>query len=115
MALTDGTLNLMGVYLGTLATHASLHTASPGTTGTNASAAARQPITWSVDSDGDLTITGTLAFTGGTASGPVTHVGLWSASTGGTFRGSYALTGDSTFNASGAYNVTALSIDGTAS
>ena len=114
MALTDATLNSLGNSLAGLATHLSLHSANPGTTGTNETTAARVAVTWTVDSDGDLT-SGTKAFTGGAASGPVTHVGLWSASSGGTFRGSFALTGDNTFNSAGEYTVTQVTINGTSS
>ena len=115
MALTDATLQSLANSLDTLVSHASLHTADPGTTGANESTAGRQAITFNVDADGDLTLASTLAFTGGAASGACTHVGLWSASSGGTFRGGFALTGDTTFNAAGEYNVTALTINGTSS
>lgn len=114
MALTDATLNLLGTSLAALCTHAALHTADPGTTGTSPSAAARQPIAFNVDADGDLTLTVTENFTGGASSGPCTHVGLWSAITSGTFRGGFALTGDQTFNAAGEYNVTGITINLTA-
>jgi len=113
MPLTDTTLNLMGTYLTTLGGWLQLHTADPGTTGINQSAAARQACTFTVDADGDLTLDGTENFTGGAASGACTHVGLWSASTAGTFRGGFALTGDQTFNAAGEYSVTGLTITGT--
>ncbi|MCA1984791.1 phage tail fiber protein [Nocardioides nematodiphilus] len=115
MALTDGTLNLMGTYLAGLCGYASIHTANPGTTGASESTAARKAVTFSVDADGDLTLSATVNFTGGAASGPATYVGLWSAATGGTFRGGYALTGDQAFNAAGQYNLTSLTINGTAS
>lgn len=115
MALTDATLNALGTDLAALIPYASLHTADPGTTGANESSAARQATSFTVDADGDLTLDSTLAFTGGAASGAVTHVGLWSASTAGTFRGGFALSGDTTFNAAGEYNVTALTINGTSS
>lgn len=122
MALTDGTLNSLGGNLKSLLAWASLHSADPGTTGTNEIAAAgRKDLTdagsvdWSVDADGDLTLTGTLAFTGMTGSQAVTHIGFWSASSAGTFRGSFALTGDSTANAAGEYNVTGVTITGTSS
>ena len=107
MALLDATLNLLGNDLAGYITHFSLHTADPGATGANESTAARVAATWSVDADGDLTDTA-IAFTGGAPSGPVTHVGYWSAATGGTFRGSRAVTGDATFNASGEYTVTSV-------
>lgn len=115
MPLTDATLNSLGTTLAGLCTHASLHTADPGATGANASAAARKAVTFSVDADGDLTLTGTVAFTGGTANGACTHVGLWSALTAGTFRGGFALTGDLTFNSAGEYTLTGLTINGTSS
>lgn len=111
MPLTDATLNLLGTELSTLCTHASLHTADPGTTGANPSAAARQPVTFNVDADGDLTLSTTENFTGGASSGPCTHVGLWNALTSGTFRGGFALTGDQTFNAAGEYDLTGLTIN----
>lgn len=113
MPFTDATLNLVGTYLAGLCTHASLHTANPGTTGTNESSAARQAVAFNVDADGDLTLTVTENFTGGAANGPCTYVGLWSASSGGTFRGGFALSGDQVFNANGEYNLTALTITGT--
>ena len=113
MPLTDATLQSMGNHLASLITHLAIHTADPGTNGANPSAAARQPVTWNVDSDGDLTISATINFTGGAANGPATHVGGWSALTAGTFRGGWALTGDQTFNAAGQYSVTALTINGT--
>lgn len=113
MALTDGTLQSLGNSLAGLITHISLHTADPGTTGTNESAAARKAVSWNVDADGDLTLTAQQTFTGGASNGSVTHVGFWSASTGGTFRGSLALTGDTTFNSAGEYTVTAVTINGT--
>jgi hypothetical protein len=116
MALTDAALDIMATALKTNATHASLHSANPGTTGTNATAAARQPIAWDGPTNGgDLSLTGTEAFTGGAASGAVTHVGLWTALTGGTFLGGFALTGDQAFNAAGEYTLTEVNITGTAS
>jgi hypothetical protein len=115
MALTDGTLQALGNHLASLCPYASLHSADPGSTGTNATTAARQAVSFNVDGDGDLTLTSTVSFTGGAASGAVTHVGLWSASTGGTFRGGFALSGDTTFNGAGEYNLTGLTINATAS
>ena len=112
MALTDGTLNLMGTYLTTLATHLSLHSADPGTSGTSP-VGTRVAASWSVDADGDLTLSAQAPFTGLTANQAVSHVGLWSASSGGTFRGGFALTGDTTANSSGEYNVTQITINGT--
>lgn len=50
-----------------------------------------------------------LAFTGA-AGADASHFGVWSALTGGTFRGAASLVGDQTFNASGDYNVTAVTL-----
>ncbi len=85
-----------------------LHTADPGATGTSPSAAARVAAGWTSASNGQIT-SSNKSFTGGAASGACTHLGYWSASTGGTFGGSRALTGDQTFNASGQYTVTSVS------
>jgi hypothetical protein len=115
MPLTDAALDVMANALKSAATHASLHSANPGTNGANETSAARQAIAWDgPTSGGDLSLTGTEAFTGGAASGAVTHVGLWSAASGGTFYGGFALTGDQTFNAAGEYTLTEITITGTA-
>lgn len=121
MALNDSTLNLLGVELDSLITHAELHTGDPGAAGTaNQTTSARQAVSLSVDADGDLTLDSTVSFTGGAASGACTYVSLWGGAGAdtkgtGTFRGSFALTGDQTFNAAGEYDLTALTITGTAS
>jgi hypothetical protein len=114
MALVDAALNAMANHLASIATHASLHTADPGATGTNESTAARQPIAWDAAVNGDISLTATENFTGGAASGPCTYVGLWSAVSGGTFYGSFALTGDQTFNAAGEYELEDVTINGSA-
>jgi len=54
-----------------------------------------------------------LAFTG-TPAASVTNVLLFSASTAGTFYGNQALTGDSAYNATGDYQITALTVTATA-
>lgn len=111
--LTDATLNSLGTSLAALITHVSLHSANPGSTGASETTAARLPVSWNVDADGDLTMTSQKDFTGVAANGAVQFVGLWSALTGGTFRGYHALTGDATANAAGAYSVTQVTINGT--
>lgn len=118
--LNDNALNAMANALASLATHLGLHTADPGTTGTNPADSARQPISWDAASGGDISMTGAEDFTGGTASGPCTHVGLWGSAgsgtppTGGTFYGGFALTGDETFNAAGEYRVNDVTVNGAA-
>ncbi len=113
MALTPTTLNELADHLASIGPTLSLHTADPGATGANESSAARQPAGWAAAVNGDITASD-VAFTGGAASGPCTHVGVWDAD-GTTFRGGYALAGDQAFNAAGEYTVTSLTINGSAS
>lgn len=112
MALLDTTLNIGATAIGAAITHVAIHTAAPDGTGSNPATSARVAVTWGTAANGDITATAPLAFTGGAASGPATYVGLWSASTSGTFRGSQALTGDQTFNAAGEYTINTLTING---
>lgn len=82
-----------------------------GATSSDQASAARVQLTSTV-SGGVITATGVpYAFTG-TPNGAATHALFFSASTAGTFYGFDALTGDQTFNASGDYNLTALTITG---
>lgn len=105
MPFFDAGLDLMANAMKAGATHAMLHTALPNSTGSNPTTAARQPITWGATTAGDFAATN-IAFTGGAASGPVTHVSFWSAVTAGTCYGYGVLTGDQTFNAAGEYTLT---------
>lgn len=70
----------------------------------------RQALTWT-DSGSDSVVSGTLSFTG-SASASVDSVGFYSAATGGTSYGSAALSGDTSLNAEGKYDVTSLTITG---
>lgn len=82
-----------------------------GPLSTDQTSAARVQVAMSVAS-GVITATGVpYAFTG-TPSDGATHVLFFSASTGGTFYGFDALSGDQAFNAAGAYSLTALTITG---
>lgn len=98
-------------------THGQLHTAAAGGSGTsNLTTAARVAITWgSTTSNGDFGLASSLSFTGGAASGPVYSITLWTASSGGTFGGEFVLAGDAIFNGAGAYTVTILNHNGSAS
>ena len=103
-AAADGATAIMGF--------ASLHTADPGGTGASevtGGGYARQAVTWDAAAGAVAGLNGTLSFSG-PASGGATHLGLWSAVTGGTWRGSSALTGDQAFNASGEYNITEITL-----
>lgn len=64
---------------------------------------------------GVITATGVPYSFTGTPSDGATHALLFSASTGGTFYGFDALTGDQAFNAEGDYDLTALTITGSSS
>jgi len=111
MALLDALLNIGATAMGNAATHLALHSADPGATGLNPTTAARVAAGWGAPANGDLTISN-KAFTGGAANGSVTHVGFWSAATGGTFYGSQSITGDLTFNSAGEYTITSLAVNG---
>ena len=92
-----------------LAVQVSLHSALPNSSGSNETSAARQTPAWT-NTSGVLTLSATEAFTGGAANGAVQYVGLWD--TGGAhFLGSFQITtGDTTFNASGAYTLDNITI-----
>lgn len=115
MALNDAILNLGNAEMQTQMSHAQIHTAEPDGAGSNEATSAREAISWDAAANGDLIVTTDIAFTGGAGSGPATHIGFWSALTGGTFFGWLALSGDQTFNAAGEYTVTGVTITGTAS
>jgi hypothetical protein len=101
---------LKGTNPTTPLTHASLHTASPGDSGTNevtggTPAYARKAIAYNTASGGtmdDSTNGITFDVPAGTT---VTHVGYWSAVTAGTFLG-YSTQTSETFGAQGTYTVT---------
>lgn len=94
--------------------YVSMHTADPGTTGTSevtggTPAYARKAVAWSTASGGVASISGGVTFDvpGSTT---ITHVGLWSTATGGTYYGSAALSASETYGGQGTYNLTALTI-----
>jgi hypothetical protein len=97
---------------------AQLHTADPGTGGaSNKSSAAMLAPSWTVvNGSGGWNLATPLAFVGGAANGPVTWVSLWSNTTGlGVWYGNFQLTGDLTFDSTGAYTVASLPITGSSS
>lgn len=115
MALNNAALGAAGTTLVTDLAYGQLHSAAAGGSGTsNLCSSARQAITWT-NTNGTLTLTTSLAFTGVAANGAVYSITLWSASTAGTFYGEFVLTGDTTANSSGQYTVTALTLTASAS
>ncbi len=109
MALNQRALNGMADWLAGVAPYLALHSADPGETGLNETTAARVAAGWTPATGGRLVLPN-RTFTGGAPNGPVTHLGFWSAPTGGLFYGSGAFTGDLVFNPNGSYSLTDLSI-----
>jgi len=94
--------------------YASLHTADPGQSGTSevtggSPAYARKAITMGAASNGQIAASTQPVFDvpGGTT---VTHVGFWSAVSGGTFLG-YADVTDESFAGKGTYTLTSSTLD----
>ena len=106
MGLNTNGLNAAANGVAAAATYISAHTADPGTGGANEVAGgtyARQQTTWAAASGGSRT--GSQVSIPIPASTTVTHWGLWSAATAGTFYGSYDMA-DETFSAGGNLLVT---------
>jgi hypothetical protein len=82
-----------------------------GPTSGDQTSAARVQLTSTVAS-GVITATGVPYSFTGTPSAGATHALLFSAASAGTFYGFDELTGDTTFNAEGDYDLTALTITG---
>lgn len=107
MPLNDTSKNLMLNELASAAVYVSLHTGDPGATGlleVTGGSYARQSITWNAAAAGNLDSSNQPVFNV-PASTTVTHVGLWSAITLGTFYGSFDVA-DETFNNAGTYTLT---------
>lgn len=114
MPYTESSKNLMLDALTATITHISLHTADPGTDGSNevsggSPAYARVAVSWEPASGGVAAISNTPTFDvpGSTT---VTHMGFWTSDVGGTFIGGCAVIPE-TFNNQGTYPVTAASLD----
>lgn len=112
MAMNTALLKIGADAMAAAATKLAIHTAAPDATGSNLSTAPKVAATWDT-TNGVMTATN-RSFTGGAASGPATHVGLWSEDEA-TFYGGYPLTGDQSFNAAGQYTLTSLTITPNAS
>lgn len=79
-----------------------------GTSGDQVSTQRLQP-TYGAAAAGVAALSATLSFTG-TGSAAVSHLGVWTAQTAGTFRFAVALAGDTAFNAAGDLDLTAAPI-----
>jgi hypothetical protein len=107
MSFTDATLNAAVEAVTALGDYISAHTADPSTTGANevvGGTYARVQTTWGASSSGDQTGSEVdLNIPGGTT---VTHWGVWSAGSGGTFIGGFQLDSSETFGADGILKLT---------
>jgi hypothetical protein len=114
--LNTAAMQLLATDLQGVLKYGQLHSAPAGSSYTaNLTTAARQPITWiSPDTTGSFSLTYLIIFGGGAANAPVYSVTLWTAASGGICYGELPLTGDTKFNASGVYQVTALDFTGSA-
>ena len=86
----------------------SLHTGAPGTTGANEATGggyARKQTTWATGDASDGVNTGSQVEID-VAAGTYTHVGIWSASTAGTFVDFYDIPTDVVMSAAGKIRVT---------
>lgn len=107
MGFTTATRDEFLNDLDALATHVSLHTADPGSTGASevsGGSYTRQAVTWAAASGGSKTA-GAMTFQipAGTT---ITHFGLWSAASGGTFVGGGALDAAQSYPTGGTYDFT---------
>lgn len=117
MAFSTATKNQMldtlrGISPTLSATHVSLHTADPGTTGANevvGGAYARKAVTWNSASGGSLDDSSVAAFDV-PASTTITHFGLWTASAAGTFVAGGALSAAEAYGVAGTYTFSDLDL-----
>lgn len=107
MGFTDATLNAAIEAVSALGDWISAHTGDPGTTGANevtGGTYAREQTTWGASASGDQTGSQvSINIPGGTT---VTHWGVWSAVSGGTFIGGFEISPSEGFGADGVLNVT---------
>lgn len=107
MGFTDAVLNAAIDAVAALGDYISAHTGDPSTTGANEVAGgtyAREQTTWGSAASGDQT--GSQVSIDIPAGTTVTHWGIWTAVSGGTFRGGFALSPSEGFGAAGVLNVT---------
>lgn len=109
MGLSDAGRNVALDAIGAVGLYVSLHTADPGTTGASevtggSPAYARQACTWDAAASGSMALAAAKTFDvpSGTT---VTHFGVWSAATSGTFYGGGELSASEAFGAQGTYEL----------
>lgn len=115
MALEDPVLDVAVDAVTAELTWISLHSADPGGTGANETSTDRIQATWDASSGGTAAINNAPLSFEGPNSGAITHVGAWDASTMGVWKGSAPIVGDTSFNANGDFDLTALTVVSTSS
>jgi len=105
--LVDAGENLALDGLATGVTFVSLHTADPGTGGTDevsGGSYTRKAVSWAAAASGSVSSNANIVFDvpGSTT---INHLGYWSASTAGTFYGSRALDTAQTYATAGTYTI----------
>jgi hypothetical protein len=108
MPLTDAERNTVADAEAARLLYASLHTGNPGSTGASEAtggtpAYARKALTFASAASGTATA-GEVTFD--VPAGTYTHFGVWSASTGGTFRGGNPLAVSQTMSSQGQIKLT---------
>lgn len=114
MGLSNAARNIALDAIGDVGLFVSLHDDDPGSNGADeisggSPAYARQACTWDSASSGSMALSAAETFDvpSGTT---VTHFGVWSAATSGTFYGGGALSASESFGAQGTFELTSATI-----
>lgn len=112
-ALTVAEYNALLDYAASRITHISGHSADPGNNGANelvGGSYARQPISWNAAASGNVDMIGTetIPVPDGQA---LSHIGLWSALTSGTYRGAIPVPNGPIASPVGSYLVSDLDLN----
>lgn len=109
--MSDATLRTAAADAGGTNLEGAFFAMQNGATSADQVSTQRLAPTYSAGAASVAALASTLAFTG-PASAAVSHVGVWSAATAGTFRFAVPLAGgsDLAFNAAGEYNLTAANV-----
>jgi hypothetical protein len=107
VALNANGLNAQVGGLTAVALYGSLHSAEPNASGSSeitGGSYTREEITWAAASNGTAASGANVVFDV-PSSTTITHIGYWSAVSGGTFYGSRALDAPQTFATAGTYTI----------
>jgi hypothetical protein len=111
MAFSNAGKNALLSGLASTATHVSIHSADPGTTGASESSSARQPIAWDAPSGGVMLLNGVEDIAMPVGSDAV-YFGLWTALSAGSFLCGGLLAASEHFTAAGTYHLTEITLTG---